>query len=91
MRSGRRRNRGERLKICVTDNGDGIEADKLNRIFESGFSTKGQSSRGLGLHWSANAIISTGGTINAESPGKGEGATITIELPIVSSSLADAA
>ena len=82
---------GDRLRIAISDDGDGIEPDMVQRIFENGFSTKGQASRGLGLHWSANAIIAMGGTISAASAGKGRGATFLIELPTMSSSLADAA
>jgi signal transduction histidine kinase len=73
----------EQLLITCGDCGAGIAADHLERIFERGFSTKGDSkSRGIGLHWCATAISALGGRIWATSPGPGLGATFHVALPI---------
>ena len=70
---------GDFLYIDVTDNGIGIEPEDLERIFSAGFTSKEQGS-GLGLHSSANFVISSGGKIQACSDGKGKGATIQVQF-----------
>ena len=69
------------LCIDITDNGIGIDPQDLQRIFSAGFTSKEYGS-GLGLHSSANFIISSGGKIRASSDGKGKGATVRILLPL---------
>ena len=71
------------LFIDITDNGIGIEAENLQRIFSAGFTSKEHGS-GLGLHSSANFVIGSGGEIQACSNGKGSGATIRIILRLSS-------
>ena len=71
------------LCIDITDNGIGIDAKDIKQIFSAGFTSKEHGS-GLGLHSSANFIISTGGKIQACSDGKGQGATIRILLRLSS-------
>ena len=68
--------------LRFTDNGAGIQAEYIDRLFESGFSTKGRSGSGLGLHWSANTVQSLGGRISVESTGPGEGACLHVLLPL---------
>ncbi len=59
------------LLIIVKDNGSGIAPENLNRIFENGFSTKGNG-RGVGLFHTKQLVESLGGTISVESQvGKG--------------------
>ena len=70
---------GDFLCIDTTDSGIGIEPKHLNRIFWAGFTTK-EKGTGLGLHSSANFVISSGGKIQAFSEGKGKGTTIQIRL-----------
>jgi len=70
----------ERVHIWFMDNGEGIEADHLNRLFERGFSTKPHGS-GLGLHWSHNTVSAMGGRLWAESEGKGMGACFHVLIP----------
>ena len=65
------------LCIDITDNGIGIDAKDLQRIFSAGFTSKEHGS-GLGLHSSANFVISSGGKIQAFSEGKSKGATLQI-------------
>jgi ligand-binding sensor domain-containing protein/signal transduction histidine kinase len=70
-----------RLKISVSDNGVGIPAENLNRIFNHGFSTR-RNGHGFGLHGSALAAKAMGGTITVRSDGPGQGACFTLELPV---------
>ena len=67
--------------IEVADNGVGIAADHLTRVFSHGFTTK-QAGHGFGLHASANAVQQMGGNLTAASDGVGAGARFTIELPL---------
>ena len=71
------------LVLTVGDNGAGIPADRLARIFDPFFTTKpvGEGT-GLGLSISDGIVREHGGRIRAESV-PGDGASFTIELPIV--------
>jgi two-component system NtrC family sensor kinase len=72
-----------KLLLRVSDNGVGIRADGLERIFEKGFSTKSKETNyGIGLHWCANSVGALGGRIWATSDGLGRGASIHILLPL---------
>jgi PAS domain S-box-containing protein len=71
----------DRLRISVSDNGIGINAENLNRIFEYGFTTK-HDGHGFGLHGGAIAAREMGGSLTVSSEGHGLGATFTLELPI---------
>lgn len=70
-----------RVRIEIADNGVGIPAENLVRIFNQGFSTW-QDGHGMGLHGSANAAKELGGALGAQSAGVGRGATFTLELPL---------
>jgi len=74
-------NGGGRAKITVSDNGIGIPAENLTRIFMHGFTTR-KGGHGFGLHGSANDAREMGGSLTAQSDGHGRGATFTIELPL---------
>lgn len=74
-------NGGDYVRISVTDNGVGIAAENLNRIFAHGFTTK-KDGHGFGLHNSAMAAKEMGGNLLAQSDGPGKGATFTLELPL---------
>jgi PAS domain S-box-containing protein len=67
--------------FSVQDNGVGIPADNLTRIFNHGFTTR-KEGHGFGLHSGANAAREMGGLIRATSAGPGLGATFTLELPL---------
>jgi PAS domain S-box-containing protein len=69
------------VHITVADNGIGISPENLTRIFAHGFTTR-KGGHGFGLHSGANAARSMGGTLAVASPGIGQGATFTLELPI---------
>ncbi len=70
---------GDYLCIDITDNGIGVDPEDIDKIFSAGFTTKKQGN-GLGLHSSANFVISSGGQIRAFSEGKGKGTTLCIKL-----------
>jgi PAS domain S-box-containing protein len=74
------RNGDGRVKISVVDNGIGIPAENLTRIFNHGFTTR-KDGHGFGLHSGANAAKELGGKLVAFSEGTGRGATFTLELP----------
>jgi two-component system nitrogen regulation sensor histidine kinase NtrY len=67
-----------RVGIEVRDNGSGIPADVISRIFEPHFSTR-TSGSGLGLAISRRIIEGWGGTVGVESIA-GSGTTIRIAL-----------
>ena len=70
-----------RMSVSVTDNGVGIPAENLKRIFAHGFSTR-KDGHGFGLNSSALAARDVGGTLTAHSDGPGQGARFVLELPI---------
>ncbi|MFE3869367.1 sensor histidine kinase [Flavobacterium sp. LS2P90] len=67
--------------ITVADNGIGIQAKDISRIFEPKFTTK-SSGMGLGLGIIKNIIENYKGTITFESE-FGKGTTFTVSLPII--------
>ena len=69
---------GGGAEIRVTDDGEGIAADHLDRIFEPHFSTR-TSGSGLGLAVSRRLIDGWGGAIHAESR-VGAGTTLVVRL-----------
>jgi CheY-like chemotaxis protein len=77
------------LRVCVIDTGDGIDADFLPRIFDRFRQADTGSSRrhgglGIGLTIVRCIVELHGGTIAAESAGKGRGSTFTVKLPLAS-------
>lgn len=75
------RNGGGTVKISVIDNGIGIPAENLSRIFNHGFTTRAEG-HGFGLHSGALAAREMGGTLTVQSEGPGAGANFTLEVPI---------
>lgn len=67
--------------ILVEDNGVGISADNLHRIFNHGFTTK-QGHSGYGLHSAANQAGEIGGKLTAMSEGEGQGACFRLAFPL---------
>jgi C4-dicarboxylate-specific signal transduction histidine kinase len=72
---------GERLRITVRDEGEGIAPENLTSIFAHGFTTR-KSGHGFGLHSSALAAMEMGGKLTVQSDGPGLGAVFTLEMPI---------
>jgi signal transduction histidine kinase len=80
---------GKLLSLTIEDNGRGIPADVLDRIFESGFTTQAASPgsdtwpvahRGLGLSITRSIVEAVGGRISAKNHDPA-GARFEIELP----------
>jgi len=73
----------QQLHLQCADDGVGIPAQNLERVFEKGFSTKPpETNHGIGLHWCANAIGALGGRIWAASDGPGRGASLHLLVPL---------
>jgi len=69
------------VAVMIRDNGCGIPQDKLQRIFDPFFSTKGRGKgTGLGLSITYGIINKLGGKVSVEST-VGQGTTFVIELP----------
>lgn len=68
------------LRIKLSDNGCGIEKDKLENIFNPFYSTK-DTGTGLGLYLINTEIINNDGRITVES-NLGQGTEFNIVLPI---------
>jgi len=69
--------------LMVRDDGDGIAPAEIDRIFERFYRAEGtaRSGSGLGLTIARAIVKAHGGTIAAESPGLGRGATFTLSIP----------
>ncbi len=68
------------VRIEVGDNGVGIHAENLTRIFAHGFTTK-KDGHGYGLHSSILAAEELGSALTVQSAGIGAGATFVLEVP----------
>ncbi|MGH7857629.1 MAG: two-component system sensor histidine kinase NtrB, partial [Candidatus Binatia bacterium] len=69
---------GNGTMFWVSDDGPGIPAERLERIFDPLFTTK-ENGSGLGLAIARDLVQGNGGTIAVES-GPGKGATFTVLL-----------
>jgi PAS domain S-box-containing protein len=65
-----------RVGFRISDNGIGIDPEKIDKIFELGKSRKG--STGFGLHYCKMCVEANGGTITFNSTGVGKGATVSV-------------
>ena len=77
---------GEWVDLAVADDGDGIPAELLPRLFEPFVQGKQSLDRsrgglGLGLALCHRLALAHGGTLSAASEGTGKGSTFTIRLP----------
>jgi signal transduction histidine kinase len=72
----------DEILIVFTDNGTGISAENIERLYDPFFTTKevGKGT-GLGLSISYGIVQKHGGDISVEST-EGEGTTFTINLPV---------
>ena len=75
------------VAIAVEDTGEGIDPEFLPHAFDrfrqaDASSTRAQGGLGLGLSIVRNLVEMHGGTVRAESPGKGQGSTFTVILPV---------
>jgi CheY-like chemotaxis protein len=83
--------RASELVVSVSDNGIGIPADALPRIFEM-FSQVDRSVErsagglGIGLALVRGLVEMHGGSVSAASPGQDLGSTFTVRLPVLEAS-----
>lgn len=78
----------DQAQIIVSDTGKGINREFLPYIFESFrqedvSTTRKYGGLGLGLAIVRHLVEAHGGTISADSPGEGQGATFTVRLPLL--------
>ena len=77
----------DRVQVRVGDSGIGIDAEALPRVFdlfvqiEAG-ADKAHGGLGIGLGLARRLAETHGGTLSAESAGRGLGAVFTLELPV---------
>ncbi|HEY9796999.1 MAG TPA: PAS domain S-box protein [Leptolyngbyaceae cyanobacterium] len=76
------------VEITVADTGQGISAEFLPYVFDrfrqaDGSITRSYNGLGLGLAIVRHLVELHGGTVHAESPGKGLGARFTVKLPLM--------
>ncbi|MBV8885777.1 MAG: response regulator [Chroococcidiopsidaceae cyanobacterium CP_BM_RX_35] len=79
-------------QIQVTDTGKGISAEFLPYVFDyfrqaDSATTRKFGGLGLGLAIVRQIVELHGGTVKADSPGEGQGATFTVTLPLAVTSL----
>jgi len=77
---------GTRLRVVVTDHGDGISTDFLPHVFDPFRQADASTHRrhdglGMGLSIVRGLVELHGGTVEVVSPGPGDGTTVTIDLP----------
>jgi signal transduction histidine kinase len=74
---------GQDVKVIFSDTGSGIQADKLEEIFEPFVTTKGEEGLGIGLWISRNIVEKLGGTIHVRSTTAktGHGTHFTVCIP----------
>jgi signal transduction histidine kinase/ActR/RegA family two-component response regulator len=80
-----RRGRDE-VELSVSDTGEGISADQLPHIFDRFHQvdrshTRRHGGLGLGLAIVRHLVEAHGGSVHAESAGRGRGARFTVRLP----------
>lgn len=72
----------QKAQVIVSDSGEGLPYEQLNRIFDPFYANPGTGQKGgLGLSTAHNVIERHGGTIDVESQ-PGQGTTFTIHLPL---------
>ena len=80
---------GDVVRFTVTDSGRGIDPKFLPHVFDrfkqaDSSSTRSHGGLGIGLTIVRHIVELHGGTVRADSPGEGAGATFTVTLPLAS-------
>jgi CheY-like chemotaxis protein/two-component sensor histidine kinase len=81
------RRTASQVQIAVRDNGEGIDPQFLPHMFEPFRQAESPQTRvhgglGLGLSIVRHIVEAHGGSVAAESEGRGQGATFTVTLPV---------
>lgn len=79
---------GDWVKFSVSDSGDGVPEDKLARIFDAFYSTKGSRGTGLGLAMVKKFCEENGGWAEASRDAELGGLKVTIVLPVIEAPVA---
>lgn len=78
--------RQDRVELRVVDTGVGIEPTMLEKVFEPFLQLegghRGNEGLGIGLYITRRLVETHGGSIRAESKGKGHGTEFILELPL---------
>jgi len=79
-------NDGQTVRLSVTDNGEGITAEHLPRVFERFYRVESHhphqhGGSGIGLAITRALVQAHDGHVQAHSAGPGKGSTFTITLP----------
>lgn len=73
----------DHVRAIFTDNGKGLTAEQLNKIFDPFYSTKdGSQHKGLGLTVAKGVVKMFNGKIRAETADVGQGVKLYLEFPI---------
>ncbi|GAP95491.1 PAS domain-containing protein [Leptolyngbya sp. NIES-2104] len=85
---------GHQIQVQITDTGKGVRSEFLPYLFEyfrqeDSSTTRKFGGLGLGLAIARQIVELHGGTIAAESGGEGQGATFTVRLPVMRSSISN--
>ncbi|MFN2115571.1 MAG: ATP-binding protein [Anaerolineae bacterium] len=85
---------GDEVHVAVRDDGIGVSAERLPRLFERFYQVDSGEARryggmGLGLSVSHDIIERHGGRMWAESGGEGRGLTMTFALPVAGAVFAE--
>jgi PAS domain S-box-containing protein len=78
------------VRITIADDGKGISTESRRQVFDPFFTTKGTTGTGLGL-WVSKEIISKHGGIIQMHSREHRGTAVSVILPFVSSTAAEAA
>jgi signal transduction histidine kinase/ActR/RegA family two-component response regulator len=77
-----------KVEVTISDTGPGISAEFLPHVFDrfrqaNSTTTRRHGGLGLGLAIVRHLVELHGGTVLADSPGEGRGATFTVRLPMM--------
>ena len=78
---------GDRVRLTVSDTGEGIAAEHLPHVFERFYRAdtardRASGGSGIGLAITRALVEAHGGSVSATSAGTGAGATFTVTLPV---------
>ena len=78
---------GDRVRLTVTDTGEGIDAQHLPHVFERFYRAdtardRASGGSGIGLAITKALVEAHGGTVSVHSAGAEAGATFTVTLPV---------